>query len=123
MSRSHRVGELLRDLAGLVFVLGLLLLQAPAQSPSGSTQPTAASSGNPTLTQTTNPDGSLVSTWTNPDGTVFCKSIFRDYGNGHTTRVATIYQNGGVYYTNTYTTNSDGTSTSEFVYFATNEKL
>jgi hypothetical protein len=58
MSPSHRVGELLRKLAGLVCLLGLCL-QAPAQTPGASTQPNAAPSSDPTLTQQIRPDGSI----------------------------------------------------------------
>jgi hypothetical protein len=122
MTPSHRVGEFLRNLAGLVCLLGLCL-QAPAQTPGGSAQPNAAaSSGDPTLIQSTNADGTLSSVWRNPDGTILCTSVLTDHGGGNTTRVAQCYQNGALYCTSTYTTSSDGSSKSELVY-ATGEKI
>lgn len=116
MSPSHRVGELLRKLAGLFCLLGLCL-QAPAQTPGASAQPNAAPSSDPTLTQQIRPDGSISSVWKNPDGTLLCTSEFTNYGNGKTKRFATVFRKDGtVYYQNTYTTNSDGSAISEFQY-------
>jgi hypothetical protein len=112
-----RIGDLLRNLTGLVCLLGWLSLQGAAQSTGASAQPNAAPSSDPTLTQQIRPDGSISSTWKNPDGTLFCHSEFVNLGNGKTRRVSDVYRKDGtIYYQNTYTTNSDGSAVSEFQY-------
>ena len=114
--------ELTRRLAGLLFLVASAAFPSFAQNPNGSA-PNAAPSSDPTLTQTVNSDGTLHSVWKNPDGTLMCESDFTDHGGGETTRVAKCYQHGVLYYTHTYTTHSSGSSTSELVYAANNEKV
>lgn len=117
MTSIRRVGELLKNVVGLFCVLGWLSLQAATQSAGASVQSNPAPSSDPTLTQTIRPDGSISSEWTNPDDTRFCHSEFVNLGNGKTRRVSTVFRKDGtIYYENTYTTNSDGSAVSEFIY-------